>query len=306
MSVAMILGLAVALTIFFLGIILLKSSLKWFEPHIGPFLRKALDHPIIGVLVGCLSAAVIQSSSATNAIAVSFVAAGVLGLPHAFSIMLGANIGTTVTSQLAAFGTLEAGFALLTAGLLFQLIKGDNAKAIGAVLAGIGALFIGLWAFGGVAVQFTDTELGRQFVAHMSGHKESAVMYGALFTAIVQSSSAVSSLLVGLADAEVVMPDVAIAGVLGSNIGTVTTTILVALSGGMIARRAAVADLFFNVLSVLVLWPFFNTFVALMGYLSDFPGRQVAHAHTFFNVLGVLVMLPLINPFCRWITRFIR
>lgn len=304
MSVGMVLGIVVALGIFFLAIVLLKSSLARFEPVIGPLLRRGLHRPWAGVLAGVAATAVVQSSSATNAVAVGFVAAGLIGFPHAFAIALGANIGTTLTPQLAAFGSLEMGFLVLMIGLLAQLPKSEPIRIVGAALGGVGGMFIGLWAISGVMSQVLGSNLSPEtMLIDVSVSDGVAMVYGMLVTGIVQSSSAVVSLLVGLAEADVLPVQTAIAAMIGANVGTVTTTILVALWGGAEARRTALADLLFNGIGLLVVWPFLALFASGMETLSDAPGRQVAHAHTIFNLMSVAVILPFIRPFCRIVMR---
>lgn len=303
MSLSTLLGFILAFAIFLMGIFSLKSSLAVFAPSLAPLLRRALSRPIAGVAVGIVVTALVQSSSATNAIAVGFVAAGILGVPHAFSIVLGSNIGTTFTAHIAAYSELDAGVMLITVALLAQLMRRDAVKGAGSVLGGVGAMFVGLWAIGQVMGDLAGTPVGGRLLEEFSENRLGTLLYAASATAIVQSSSAVSALLVEMADVGVVSVQTAIVGVLGSNVGTVTTTLIAAAFGGALARRMALADLAFNVLSVVVLWPFLDLFGTWVVQLSGAPGRQVALAHTLFNVVGVILMLPFTQRFCRLIIR---
>jgi len=296
------LGVGVALAIFFSGIFQLKLALRFFEPAIAPLLQTAFRHPLVGVGVGFISTAIVQSSSATNAVAVGFVSAGVLRFPHAFAILLGSNIGTTLTSQLVAFGTFQAGLLLLTLGLLLQLMPTEVGRKTGAVGGGVGGMFLGLWALGEVLSHLAGTRFGGSIVGIIQAGDASAFLFGAGLTGIVQSSSAVSSLMVVMAGEGSITVRAAIACVLGSNVGTVVTTLLASIGGGVSARRTAMADLLFNGLGVALFWPVLGTFATAVASLSDAPARQVAHAHTLFNMLCVALVLPIITPFCRFVT----
>lgn len=294
-----VLGVIVSLAIFFCSLFLLKESLASLKPWVGPALRRATGHPLHGAALGFLVTALIQSSSATNSVAVSLVATGMLRLRHALAIVLGANVGTTMTGQLVAFGLHELGLPLLFAGICLQVVNRRRIRAAGTTLMGLGGLFYGLWALGGSLAQLGDRSgLSALFAAAQTSDGAS-VAAGAVLTALVQSSSAVTSLLVGLADAGTLSVRAAIAGALGSNIGTVTTTILASLSGGALARRTAWLDLAFNTLGVLVVAPFLSYIPAWMGLIAERPGRQVAHAHTLFNIVTVALALPFVRAVSR-------
>jgi Na+/phosphate symporter len=289
----------VALAIFFCSLFLLKESLEALQPRVGPWLRRATGHPLQGALLGFLVTALIQSSSATNSMVVGLVAAGVLRLKHAFAVILGANVGTTITGQIVALGLGDLGLPLLVAGFFLQWVPRPGIHAGGKALMGVGGLFYGLWALGGSLAQLGAASGLGAFLAAAQASDGASLAAGALLTAVVQSSSAVTSLLVGLADAGVLPVRAAIAATLGSNIGTVTTTILASLSGGPLARRAAWLDLGFNLLGALIALVFMPYLAPWLAGLAVAPGRQVAHAHTLFNVITVAVALPFVDRIAR-------
>ena len=294
-------GTALALTIFFSSFLLLKQTLISLEPWARPALTRALGAPLKGAVAGFLVTVVIQSSSATNSIAVGLVAANVLRLEDALAVILGANVGTTFTGQIVAFGLDEMALPLMAAGLLLQVFRIPSARRAGAVAMGVGGLFYGLWALGSSLAALSDhLELERWLDSVLASDLK-AVAAGLLATAVVQSSSAVTGLIIGLADAGSIGARAAIAAALGSNVGTVATTLLASLSGGPLARRVALFDLAFNALGVLLFLPFLSHLPGWMALAADTPGRQVANAHTFFNATTVALMLPFVRTVGRWL-----
>jgi len=245
--------------------------------------------------------------------AVALVAAGVFDLRRAFGVVLGANVGTTVTGQIVAFGTQGLGLALLGAGLLLQvpLVRGAPIGGLlrlgewGEGLAGVGCIFASLGCLGRLLAPLAGEGTLAGFVEAISDSRAAALLFGFAFTAILQSSSAVTSLLIGWVDSGGLPVPAGIAAALGANVGTVATTILASLSCSRSAKRVAAADALFNLLSVLIIWPVLGEFEAMVGALSPDPGRQVAHAHTLFNVFGAVLALPLLTPYCRLIERLV-
>lgn len=297
-------GVLLALVIFFCSLACLRQALMAYEPKVGPLLRRAAGHPAKGALLGFFVTTLIQSSSATNTLAVTLAGTGVLRIRHALAIMLGANVGTTMTAQLVALSLDEMGLPLFVAGVAAAFFPNRTVRAVGRILAGVGGLFYGLWALGNALSglgEAVGTEIGFAGGAAdgTAGNDLLSIAAGAVLTAIVQSSSAVTGLLVGLAEAGSLSVRTAIAGVLGSNVGTVTTTLMAGLPGGPVARKAALLDLWFNVAGVVVVVPFLSRIPAWMAALTGDPGRQVAHAHTLFNLVTVACVLPWVGTISR-------
>lgn len=300
-----LLGSSIALAAFFTGLFLLKESLVSLRSAAAPLIGRAAGGPIRGVLSGFAATAIVQSSSAVNAAVVGFVAAGILRLEQAFAVVLGANVGTTLTGQIVAFGSFELAAGCLGAGFALAFIGPKKAKRMGAALAGLGGIFFGLYALGRALGPAGLHAFGIDLLARIGGGAR-AVLVGALATAVIQSSSATTGILIGLADAGALPVDAAIAAALGCNVGTVITTILVSLSAGREARRTAFADLLFNAGGVLAALPILPYLPQAMALISPSPGRQVANAHTLFNLVTVLLAIPFLRPMCRLVKRLVR
>lgn len=295
------LGALMGLSIFFVSLFSLKDSVSRF--NIGPWLRRATGSPWRAALIGFAVTAVTQSSSATNAVTVGLVAAGVIQLRHAFAIVLGANVGTTVTGQLIALNAYALSLPSLAAGLLLQASKSESIRRLGSTVASVGGLFYGLWAMGNALLTISDQDFLHVAFAMSARSDPLSLFSGFVLTALVQSSSAVTGLLIGLADAGILSVRSAVAATLGSNVGTVTTTILASVTGGTAARSVAMMDFFFNLLGAVIALPLLNFALTWIPVLSTQPGRQVAHAHTLFNVVTVLLILPFVDRLCGMVER---
>ncbi|MDI3538155.1 MAG: phosphate:Na+ symporter [Bacillota bacterium] len=287
-------GVIGGVALFLFGIQLLGEGL---QKAVGKRLRRVLEHltgsVARGAFVGCLITAVVQSSSATTVLTVTFVDAGLLSLRQAIGVILGANVGTTVTAQLVALD-LEflAGPAVFLGAFLFFSSRFGPTRELGRVIFGFGLLFAGM----GLMSRYLSVLSAHPFfpaliraLAHSPG---TAVLAGACVTGIFQSSSVVIAMVIALADQGAIDLKGAIGFVLGSNIGTTVTALLASIGTGMNARRAAAVHFIFNVLGVLAIFPFFAAFGQLVACTSPDLPRQVANAHTLFNLLTVILCLP--------------
>lgn len=301
-----LLGAMVSIAVFLCGLFVLRGSLEAMKPVVGPLLRTALKRPIAGLFAGLTVTAVIQSSSATNAMVVSLVAADVIGLRQAIAIVLGANVGTTLTAQIAALGNRQIGTVAFLVGLVLQAAPAASLRRLGTTCTGLGGLFLGLEGLGmSMHNVLAGSSWPASFIASPTGDL-GAVAVGAALTGVVQSSSAVTSLLVGLVRSGAVDLRTGIAVALGSNIGTVVTTVLASLSGGPAAKRVAVADAVFNTLGVLIFVPLIPHVSLGVAHLSSEPGRQLAHTHMLFNITTVALLFPWLSQYCRVIETLTR
>lgn len=297
-------GIALAVATFFCGLFLLRDALRSFERDLRPLLQRELTSPLRGVVAGALAAAVLQSSSATNAVAVALAGGGLLSLKQAVSLVLGANVGTTLTGQLAAFHSDTLGLLAFALGSFVAFVGAGRTRRAGWALAGLGGLLFGLDLMeaalrsggGGVAAVMRGLE----------GLSDAeALLAGAFATAVIQSSSAATATLIALAEAGAVGVRTAVAAALGCNVGTVVTTLVAGFSSGVAARRVAVADLLFNVAGAVLFLPLLPLLVRVVGALSGSPGRQIAHAHTLFNLITVAMVLPFIDLCCAALERLL-
>lgn len=254
--------------------------------------------PIIGIIVGALVTAVIQSSSATSVMVVGFVNAGLMTIRQAAGVIMGANIGTTVTAQIVAF-QLEA-IALPAIGIGAGLIlfgKRRTYRYIGEVLLGFGLLFAGIDTMKNAIKPFADQEYFVNLMTSFASHPTIGVLMGAVVTAIIQSSSATTAILLAIASQGLITLEGAIPVVLGCNIGTTVTALLASIGTNVAARRTAVMHSLIKILGtmifLIILAPF-TRFVLLLSPAND-VARQVANAHTIFNILNTVIWLPFIG-----------
>ncbi|WP_270646659.1 Na/Pi cotransporter family protein [Paeniclostridium hominis] len=250
---------------------------------------------LMGVLVGALVTAIIQSSSATTVMVVGFVNAGIMTLPQAIGVIMGANIGTTITAQLVSLDLVGIAPLALGIGIVIYLFsKNQKTKTMAEILIGFGILFTGM-DFMKEAVKplaeykgFTDA-----FVAF--GNKPIlGILLGFGITAIVQSSSASMGMLLALASQGLIPLTAALPILYGENIGTCVTSLISSIGASINARRAALMHLVFNVIGTIVFMLILTKPITMMvQYLNpEDVSRQIANAHTLFNVINVILLLP--------------
>lgn len=259
--------------------------------------------PILGVIVGTVVTVLIQSSSATTVMTVSFVDAGLMTLKQAIGVIMGANIGTTVTGQIIAFKVKDFCYLFIILGSILQFIGKTNAqKYLGGGLFGFGLLFIGMATMeDSMSILRTRTDLFLMF-------KESAmlgVLAGALVTVLIQSSAAALGLTIALSLQGLLTLDAAIPIILGSNIGTTITTILAAIGTCRHAKQACLAHVLFNIIGVCIFLPLLPLYIDFIRATSDSIGHQIANAHSLFNVCNTLLFIPFVGIFARLITTII-
>ncbi len=260
-------------------------------------LEKVTKNPIVAVIVGAIVTAVIQSSSATTVMVVGFVNAGLMNLAQAAGIIMGANIGTTITAQLVAFklDTIAPLFVFVGA-MMVMFVKVKRRREIGNIILGFGVLFTGMGTMSGAMKPLTSSTVFQQVLTTVGGHWYLGILAGALITAILQSSSATTGILVALATAGAVDIKMALPIIFGCNIGTCVTAMIATVGTNKTAHRAAMLHLLFNITGTILFLPLLITgllgdFVSLF---SDNVTRQIANSHTIFNVVNTVIMLPLI------------
>lgn len=257
-------------------------------------LEKVTGNPITAVLIGAAVTAVIQSSSATTVMVVGFVNAGLMNLTQAVGIIMGANIGTTITAQLVAFKLDDiAPLFVFIGAAIVMFAKGKKRKEIGNIILGFGILFTGMGIMSSSMKPLTNSEVFKDVLLTIGDNWPIGILAGAVITAVLQSSSATTGILVGLATAGAIDIKIALPIVFGCNIGTCVTAILSSVGANKTAHKAAAMHLIFNILGTIIFIPF-------LGLLGDFvynlsPNdvqRQIANAHTVFNIVNTLIMLP--------------
>ncbi|MDQ0151229.1 Na/Pi cotransporter family protein [Eubacterium multiforme] len=259
--------------------------------------EKFTSNRFIGVLVGALVTAIIQSSSATTVMVVSFVNAGIMNLIQATGVIMGANIGTTITAQMVSFN-LES-IAPLVIGLgVFTLFisKSKKRKEIANILVGFGILFLGMGLMSNAMEPIAKSQFFKDFVFLVGNNVFLGILTGLVMTAIVQSSSATTGILIALSMTGSINLYVALPIILGCNIGTCVTALLAAIGANRTAKKAAIIHLLFNVIGTIIFIPFIGVLIKTVQYISpdDIP-RQVANAHTIFNVTVTAILLPFVG-----------
>lgn len=258
-------------------------------------LEKVTSNKYIGVAIGALVTAVIQSSSATTVMVVSFVDAGLMTLVQAVGVIMGANIGTTITAQMVSFN-LDA-IAPLFIGLgaiIILLSKRKKIRDLASIALGFGILFLGMSMMSESMAPLAESTLFMNILDVVGENVFLGVAAGLLMTAIVQSSSATTGILVALATTGTITMDIALPIILGCNIGTCVTALLASVGSSRAAKKAALIHLFFNTIGVIIFLPFMNIVIDLVQKIDPSDvARQVANTHTIFNICVTMVLLPM-------------
>lgn len=280
----------------------------------GDRLRDILDrfttNPFMGVLVGIIVTILIQSSSGTTVITVGLVSAGFMTLRQAIGVIMGANIGTTVTAFIIGFDVGEAALPIMALGaFLIFFFKKNQIQNLGEVIFGFGGLFLGMELMSGGMKPLREFPTFIDLTISMSEQPILGVLIGTVFTVIVQSSSATVGILQGLYAENILNLHASLPVLFGDNIGTTITAILASLGASIAAKRAAAAHVLFNVIGsvifLILLVPFTIYVEWLTGILGLEPRMQIAFAHGTFNVANTIIQFPLIGLWAYVVTKLI-
>ena len=296
MSFEHILALLGGLALFLYGMHMMSVGLEEAAgDKMKSILEKLTSNRFLGVLVGALITAVIQSSSATTVMVVGFVNSGLMTLRQAIWIIMGANIGTTITGQLVALNVGELAPIMAIVGVvLVTFISNKKLNSIGEILAGLGVLFIGMGMMSDAMYPLREEPAFIQLMTTIS-NPFIAVIFGAGFTALIQSSSASVGILQTLANSGLIGLHSSIYIIFGQNIGTCITAFLASLSANRGAKRTTIIHLSFNLIgtALFMIAIQFIPFVDWMVAFTENPAAQIANTHTTFNIVTSLILLPL-------------
>lgn len=313
-------GLLGGLAIFIYGMNMMSECLqKAAGEKMRSILALLTKNPVMGVLAGALTTAVLQSSSATTVMAIGFVSAGFMSLPQAISIIIGANIGTTMTAQIIAFKLSDYIYAIIFVGFIISfLVKSEKVKNIGQTIFAFGLLFLGIETMGSVMKPLADSPVFTEMIARVSDVPILGVAVGTLMTLVVQSSSATVAVLQNFASQagpDGVTSVIDLAGAIpilfGDNIGTTITAVLASIGQTKDAKRTAVAHCVFNISGTFLFIWFVGPFAKLIQMISpkgpeiEVISRQIANTHTIFNCVMTLVWVPLIWLMVKIVMRII-
>jgi len=296
------------LTIFIYGVELLSDGLeKVAGNRLLTFLQKAAGNAISRLLFGTASVGLLQSSSMLMVTMIGLINAGMLSLEQAIGIMLGSEIGTTITGQMVAFNLKSIDLIFLVTGFYLTFFsKNRKWKLIGQPLFGIGLVFLGMKMMTGASGTISQLPFFQNWLQALCANMLTGVLAGAVFTAAIQSSSAMTGLVIAMGSANSITLAAAVSLILGANIGTCITGWLASLKSSLNAKRASYAQILINVGGVLLFLPFITPFSELISNTSYVLPRQIANAHTVFNVIVSLIMLPFVKPLSKLIKRAFR
>ncbi len=306
-------GLFGGLALFLFGMDVMTHALKSAAgDYMKDILGKLTRNRFVGVGVGAFVTAIIQSSSVTTVILVGFITAGLMSMSQSVAVIIGANIGTTITAQILAFKVTKIALPLIAAGFLLSFTaKSNNWKQSGMILLGLGLVFYGMSIMSGALNPLRSYEPFVSFMLSMQNPLLAAAV-GALFTAVIQSSSATTGILIVMASQGLIGLESAIAIALGANIGTCATAGLASIGKPREAVRAAMVHTIFNVAGVMLWIGFIPQLAELAQWLSpsaegltgtdllaaETP-RQIANVHTFFNLANAFLFLGFTTQIAR-------
>ena len=296
------------LSLFLYGMQMMSNGL---EAAAGNKMKRILErltaNRILGVLVGAGITAVIQSSSATTVMVVGFVNSGMMTLQQAVWIIMGANIGTTITGQLIALdiGAIAPLFAFIGVAMIVFLKK-EKLHHFGKIIAGLGILFIGMDMMSAAMMPLRESEAFISLMTQFS-NPVLGILAGAIFTAIIQSSSASVGILQALASSGVIGLPQAVYALFGQNIGTCITAVLAAIGTSRNAKRTTIIHLSFNIIGTIVftIICMVTPFVSLMEGLTPNVSAQIANTHTIFNITTTLLLLPFGTQLAKMATKIL-
>lgn len=295
--------LSVGLMIFLFGLQLMRRGLNALAgDRLQRVLLRFTKTPLRGFITGTIATGFLQSSSAVTVLTIGFADAGVLSFAHSIGIVLGTNVGTTLTTEILALNIEDCAVPLCIFGSILFLLPNPLYSRIGMVVAGFGCIFLGIQTMQSLATPLQE----KGWIAWMmEGYLPPVVMgilAGAIITALIHSSSATIALTMGFYASGMLTLPFAIAVVLGSNVGTCFTAIIAAFRTTRAAKQVALSHIILNVCGVLICVPFIPEISQLAPRLSSHPEIQIAHIQTLFNVICSLAALPFAKQFAHFIT----
>jgi phosphate:Na+ symporter len=317
--IPMVLGLAGGLALFLHGMTIMSNAMRAMAGcRLKSIMARLAGNRLSALLTGMVITTVVQSSSVTSVIAIGFVSAGILSLAQALAVTMGAAVGSTVTAQIIAFDVSNLAYLLVAVGFGLSMWKARRIPSLlGTVIMGLGVLFIGLSMMSAFMAPLRTYPPFLDLMASMS-NPLLGILIGAVFTAVVQSSSATLGVIIALASQGLIPLEAGIALVFGANIGTTITGLLATIGQPRTALQAAVGLFVFKLLLVLIWLPLMGLLeqitravspaaegLALAEQLAYEVPRQVANVHMIVNVATVLLLLPFTNLLAKLIVRVV-
>lgn len=316
---AIAMGLFGGLALFLFGLDLMADALKLVAGEgMRGILSKLTTNRFTGVLAGATVTAIIQSSSVTTVLLVGFISAGLMNLTQAVGVIMGANIGTTITAQIIAFKVTQYALLVVAIGFLVQFVSSnERVRHYGRVILGLGLIFFGMQLMSDGMQPLRAFAPFIDFMKRMDSPLI-GILFGAAFTGLVQSSSATTGIVIVLAGQGFISLPAGIALIFGANIGTCVTAGLASLGKPREAKRAVFVHFLFNSAGVMLWFPFISQLTELVVWLSpaavNLTGgerlaaetpRQIANAHAIFNVCNTVLFIGFAGPMARLVTRLL-
>jgi len=307
MDYFMIFKLLGGLGLFVYGMKLMGDGLqKAAGERLKSILEALTSNRVFAILVGAGVTAIIQSSSATTVMTVGFVNAGLMNLFQAAGVIMGANIGTTMTAQLIAFKLSDIAPLVLAIGAAMVLFsKKKKTRDIGDIVLGFGILFVGMSMMESSMRPLRDMESFKSLILNLGKHPLLGVLVGLGMTATVQSSSATIGILMALASNDSVTLNVALPILFGDNIGTCVTALLASIGTNKNAKRAALLHFSFNTVGTIIFMSAFGLVLKFIPMLGGDIQRQIANSHTIFNIANVLIQAPFIALLVKFVNKLV-
>jgi phosphate:Na+ symporter len=299
-------GLFGGLALFLMGMDRMTNALRVIAgDRLRSVLGKLTSNRFVAAGTGAGVTAVIQSSSVTTVLVVGFITAGLLTLQQSVGVIMGANVGTTITAQIIAFKVSRYALALIAVGFITRFIsKNESRRAQGSLVLGLGLVFFGMSVMGDAMKPLSSFEPFQDWMAGMS-NPIAGIMAGAIFTAVIQSSSATTGVVLALAFEGLISIEAGIALILGANIGTSVTAQLAAIGKPREALRAAWVHTLFNTIGVLIWVLFIPQLASFVEGLGGGLARQIANAHSIFNVLNTLIFISFTGQLAALVERIV-
>ncbi|MBM7633763.1 Na/Pi symporter [Geomicrobium sediminis] len=295
--------IVVYIFIFLFGIALIRLGLERATPaRVKTMIYTSTSHPLLGFIVGFAVTATLQSSTAVMVLAVSLVAAGLIPFRQTIAIILGANVGTTITLEILVLSGETLGIIALALGFVCLLSRYRGLFLFGMIFSGIGCMFLAMDGMGNWGQNLATTSILQAFL-NQDFSNLSSLLGGTVIASIIQSSTATIAIAIQLYANDLLNLNEAISIMMGSNVGTCLTAVIAAIGAGRGAMQTAMANVVLNLGGALLFLPFVGFFSDIVMHLTSDPAAQVAHASVIFNLVCSLVLLPFIHPFATLIER---
>ncbi|HMB24715.1 MAG: Na/Pi cotransporter family protein [Chloroflexota bacterium] len=291
------------LALFLYGIRMLNAGMeKLTGEQIQKWLERMTSSRFRSAMFGTIATALIHSSGLLMVMMIGMINANLMTVEQTIGVIIGQEIGTTLTAQIVAFkiGNFNMAFVILGV-IIFEFFQHRDWKKYGEISFGIGIVFLGMTMMSGALKELVKISWMADALVTMGQFPLAAVLAGLVMTALVQSSTAVTSVTVAMGMSQVITLDGAVGIILGANIGSCITGFIASFQLSRAARQASIAQIFINVLGVLIFLPFISPYADLIGHTSSDLARQIANAHTVFNITVSMILFPFVKQIA-WVT----